>query len=75
MIDVMTKDKFCLTIERIVKKDKLTYMDAIVHWCEQNEMEIETAAKLLTPLIKEKMLVECQELNLVNIEPSAKLPI
>jgi hypothetical protein len=74
MIDVMTKDKFSLIIEGMVRDLRISYIDAIVHWCEQNEMEIETAAKLISPLIKEKMLVEAQELNVVKGK-SARLPI
>jgi len=75
MIDVMTKDKFSLIIERMVRDYKLSYMDAIVHWCEENEMEIETAAKLVSPLIKEKLTVECQNMNLLCIKKGAQLPI
>lgn len=73
MIDVMTKDKFSMIIETMVRDQNVSYMDAIVYWCEKNEMEVETAAKLLSPLIKEKMLVEAQDLNI--IKKSARLPI
>jgi hypothetical protein len=73
MIDVMTKDKFSIIIETMVRDYKVSYLDAIVHWCEENEMEVETAAKLVSPLIKEKMLVEAQDLNV--IKKSARLPI
>lgn len=73
MIDVMTKDKFSIIIETLVRDDKLSYVDAIVHWCEQNEMEVETAAKLISPVIKEKMMRECIELNI--FKGGAQLPI
>jgi hypothetical protein len=73
MIDVLTKDKFSFIIEELVRDDKLSYTDAIVHWCEANEMEVETAAKLISPVIKEKMMRECIELNI--IKGGAKLPI
>lgn len=73
MIGVMTKDKFSITIETLVRDGGISYVDAIVFWCEQNEMEIETAAKLISPVLKEKMLVECQDLNI--IKKSARLPI
>jgi hypothetical protein len=73
MIDVMTKDKFSLIVEEMVRDLNISYIDAIVHWCEQNEMEIETAAKLVSPLIKEKMMRECIDLNI--IKGGARLPI
>lgn len=73
MIDVLTKEKFSLIIEELVRDAKLSYVDAIVHWCETNDMEVETAAKLVSPLIKEKMMRECIDLNI--FKGSARLPI
>jgi len=75
MIDMMTKERFSLMIEQMVREGNLTYMDAICHWCENNQVEIETVAKMISPIIKEKMMVECQELNLLITKSSAKLPI
>lgn len=75
MIDMMTKERFSLMIEELVRSGNLSYVDAICHWCEKNEVEIETVAKLISPIIKEKMMVECQELNLLVTKSSAKLPI
>jgi hypothetical protein len=75
MIDMMTKESFSLMIEKMVREGNTTYMDAICHWCEKNEVEIETAAKLISPIIKEKMTVECQDLNLLVTKGSARLPI
>jgi hypothetical protein len=69
----MTSQKFSLLIEETVKEKKLSYMDAIVWWCEKNEMEIEVAAKLCNGVIKEKLRYEAEELN--YLEKSARLPI
>jgi len=69
----MTSHKFSLLIEETVKEKKLSYMDAIVWWCEKNEMEIEVAAKLCNGVIKEKLRYEAEELN--YLEKSARLPI
>lgn len=73
MLDIMTSQKFSLIIEQTAREKRLTYMDAIVWWCEKNEMEIETAAKLINGVIKEKIRVEAQDLN--YLEKSARLPI
>ena len=40
-------------------------MDAILLYCEENEMEVESAAKLLNTRIKEKLEVEFMELNYI----------
>ena len=69
----MTTQKFSMIIESVVKQKKLTYMDAITWWCEQNEFEIETAAKLVNSNIKEKLRYEAQELNF--LERPARLPV
>lgn len=71
---MMTKTKFSYIIEAIVRDDRLSYSEAIVHWCELNEMEIEVAAKLISPVIKEKMMSECINLNIIK-GGGAKLPI
>jgi hypothetical protein len=73
MLDLMTTQKFSIMIEETVKDKRLSYMDAIVWWCEKNEMEIEVAAKLCNGVIKEKLRYEAQELNF--LEKPNRLPI
>jgi hypothetical protein len=73
MIEVLNKEKFSHMIEKLVIAKRISYMDAIVWWCEENEFEIEDTAKLLCPLIKEKIKVEAQDLN--YLEKTARLPI
>jgi len=69
----MTSQKFSIIIEETVRDKRLSYMDAIVWWCESNEMEIEVAAKLCNGVIKEKLKYEAQELNF--LERPNRLPI
>lgn len=73
MLDLMTSAKFSILIEKTVQEHRLSYMDAIVWWCEQHEMEIEVAAKLCNGVIKEKLRYEAQELNF--LEKPNRLPI
>jgi len=73
MIEVLNKEKFSHMIEKLVIAKRIPYMDAVVWWCEENEFDIEDTAKLLCPLIKEKIKVEAQDLN--YLEKSARLPI
>ena len=54
-LEVMNTSKFSRTIEEIVVEKKIPYMDAIVWYCERNEMEVEVAAKLLNGVIKTKL--------------------
>lgn len=73
MLELLTSQKFAMIIENTVKEKKLSYMDAIVWWCEKNEVEIEVVAKLCNGVIKEKLRYEAQELNFM--EKPARLPI
>ena len=50
-------------------------MDAIVWYCERNEMEVEVAAKLLNGIIKTKLEAEAMDLNFLSTPKGSKLPI
>ena len=71
---MMNTKKFSLIIEEIVIEKRLSYMDAIVDYCDNNEMEIESAAKLVNTKIKESIKLEASDLNLLK-EKVIKLPI
>ena len=45
----MTTARFSQEVERIVLNNKdMNYIDAIIHYCEQNEIELETVPKLIS---------------------------
>ncbi len=62
-----------LTIEEIVKKKKITYMDAILDYTNEVDGEIEGVARMLNKSIKDKVEAEAQSLKMMKQEP--KLPI
>jgi|SaaInlV_165m_DNA_1040744.scaffolds.fasta_scaffold248384_1 hypothetical protein len=57
MID---SNSFCIKIERLVKERRMDIMDAVLHYCQENEMEIETAATLLN---RNKKIMELLEIE------------
>jgi hypothetical protein len=73
MTEIMTSQKFSLLIEQLVLDKKCSYMDAILLYCEKNEMEIESAAKLVNIKIKQQLEIEYGELNF--LPKAAALPI
>ena len=74
MVELMNTQTFSAEIENIVRRGKnVSYMDAILHYCEANEIEIETGAKLINSIIKKKLEAEASELNCLK-EKSAQLP-
>ena len=74
-LEVMNTSKCSRTIEEIVVEKKIPYMDAIVWYCERNEMEVEVAAKLLNGIIKTKIEAEAIDLNFLSTPKGSKLPI
>ena len=45
---VMTPKKFAMKIEELVKVGGVTYMDAILDYCEKNQMEPDAVAPLIS---------------------------
>ena len=72
----MNSKEFSLIIEGVVKdKRPITYMDAIIWYCEQNQIEVETIGRLISKALKEKIQVEASKANLIKIEQTGKLPV
>ncbi len=63
-------------IEVIVKKRNLEYIDAVIYYCEKNNLEIETMAEIIkqNSAIKSKIQIEAENLKMVK-RTSARLPI
>ena len=58
----LTKKKFTEMILESVKSDGHGYIEAIVHICEKNNIEIEDVKKYISPAIKDQ--VEAEGMNL-----------
>ena len=72
----MNSKEFSLIIEGVVKDKRLiTYMDAIIWYCEQNQIEVESVGRLISKALKEKIQVEASKANLIKIEQTGKLPV
>ena len=67
--------KFAQDIEQIVKISKVNYIDAIVSYCEQNSIEIDTVSKLVSKSLKEKLKCDALHLNFLKKTTKARLPI
>ncbi len=60
---MLTKAKFTRMIEETVVKTKLSHIDAVVHICEKNNLEVEDVKKYISEPIKEKIEAEARRLN------------
>ena len=71
----MTTVRFSTEVEGLVKKDSMSYIDAIIHYCGENNIEIETVPKLISKPLKEKLKYEAQQLNYMKKTSKAKLTL
>ena len=71
----ISKDKFAEDIEALVLSTKMNYIDAIVEYCEQNSIEIESVSKLVSKPLKEKLKCNATELNFMRKTTRGKLPL
>ena len=71
---IITPNKFAILIEELVKTKRLSYIDAILWYCEKNGVDPSDSKKLVNKALKEKLTYEAQSLNLLK-EKVAQLPI
>jgi hypothetical protein len=69
----MTTARFSQDVEKIAYENSMNYIDAIVHYCEKNEIEIESVSKLISKPLKEKLKYDAQKLNFIKKTSRAKL--
>lgn len=71
----MNSKEFSLMIEDIVKKKRCTYMDAVLSYCEDNDIDPSTTKPMISKALKEKIKSEAVDLRLLKEKPSGKLPV
>ena len=75
IVNIKTSSDFVKEIERLVTSKGLDFFEAVLHYCEINNIEVETAAALVkqNSVLKAKIQLEAENLNLVR--RSGRLPI
>ena len=71
----LTPQKFAMEIEKIVAEEDFNYIDAIVHYCDVNSLEVESITKLISKPLKERLKWDATRLNFMKPTSRAKLPI
>lgn len=72
---MLSASEFVQKIELMCKEHGMEYIDAVLHYCHENNIEIETAAgmiKMSSPM-KSKIQAEAEALNF--LPKTSKLPI
>ena len=72
---IRTSADFVKEIDKLVISKNITFFDAVILFCESNNMEVETAASLVkqSTVLKSRIQMEAENLNLMK--RSARLPI
>lgn len=71
----ISKDKFAEDIESLVLQTRMNYIDAIVQYCDQNSIEMDSVSKLISKPLKEKIKRDATDLNFLKKTTRAKLPL
>ena len=73
----MTPTKFSMEIEKLVKTSYglITYVEAVVTYCQENDIEIESVPKLLSKPLKERLKHEAQRMNYMKKTTKGVLPL
>ena len=70
---VMTPKKFALQIEKIVSQgNEVSYMDAILDYCEKHQMEPDTIGPLISKPLKQKIEAVIVSRNFDRINSDGK---
>jgi hypothetical protein len=66
-------NEFSLYIEERVLKERIGYMDAVIQYCEEIDIDIESISKLINQSLKDKIQNEAEENNFMKRR--GKLPL
>lgn len=70
----MNSKEFSLKIEEVVKEKKgMPYLDAILYYCDKNDIDPSTVAPMITKSLKDKLTLEAQNLNI--LPKTGRLPV
>ena len=75
MIHKLTPQTFYADVEKLVCELKTDFMDAVVYYCEKNNIEIETAAAIIKGNSKLKAIIQNEGEDLNLLPKTAKLPL
>lgn len=70
----MTPKRFSKIVEDIVRDKSVNYMDAVLIYCENHEIEPEDIRKFISKTLKDKIAVNAQDLHYLP-KTTAELPV
>jgi Phage late-transcription coactivator len=71
----LSPNTFINEIEDLRRSKNMEYIDAVVHWCEKNKVEIEYIAAYIKKDQTMKLKIQEEAENLNYMKKTARLPI
>lgn len=68
-----SSNEFALYIDEKVAQKKITYMEAVIHYCEEMDIEIDSIGSLINSKLREKIQLEAEQINM--LKPKGRLPL
>ena len=66
MLDnILTKQIMTQLVEKLVSEERMSYMEAVLHICEERQIDPLDIGKLIGPTIKAKIEAEAMTANLL----------
>jgi hypothetical protein len=65
--------EFSLYIDEQVSAFSITYMDAVINYCNEKEIDIDSIGSLINQKLREKIQMEAEQANM--IKPRGHLPV
>lgn len=62
---VLSAEKFTAMVEALAQEPDMTYIEAVTTICEEKEIDVAAAAKLISTSIKSKIEAEAMHRNLL----------
>lgn len=66
-------NEFGIYIDEMVTRLKIPYMEAVINYCNEVDIDIESVGPLINQKLREKIQVEAEQANLMK--PRGHLPI
>jgi hypothetical protein len=73
MDDFLTEETFLAKIQELVRIGNMNYMEAVLHFCEENEIDVEDIRSLIGKSLAERLRYDAVENG--YFKKQAKLPI
>lgn len=66
--------KFSMCVNEFILENDYNYIEGFIEYCKKYDLDIETAAKMVSPNLKSKIEIDAIEQHLMK-RKSAKLPL